>query len=292
MVVPPPPLSLLCIISIVTLYLMICYAVIGFIAKSEVLRVDHTREVDKPPTGLSLEELQKLRSFNHRINEGDEDSLSCAICLDDFEDFEVCKRFPSCEHVFHSHCIDLCNVNAWVLSHVNNNMGFERVMSANIQMKSTIILRNCLFKAAELWAAFCLFGTANCRFKGAEKWAAFLLFGSPEHCFNIAEKLYAYCLFGTGYAVISVESTTHEGGERRPRILWKNLNVDVVEAFRASVSEEISALVEESDANQMWNTLARIIKDATKVWLAGQRDPIQRTGNLGGLTRRCKPKSQ
>lgn len=107
MVVPPPPLSLLCIISIVTLYLMICYAVIGFIAKSEVLRVDHTREVDKPPTGLSLEELQKLRSFNHRINEGDEESLSCAICLDDFEDFEVCKRFPSCEHVFHSHCIDL-----------------------------------------------------------------------------------------------------------------------------------------------------------------------------------------
>ncbi|GKB77374.1 hypothetical protein Tco_0944269 [Tanacetum coccineum] len=89
MVVPPPPLSLLCIISIVTLYLMICYAVIGFIAKSEVLRVDHTREVDKPPIGLSLEELQKLRSFNHRINEGDEESVSCAICLDDFEDFEV-----------------------------------------------------------------------------------------------------------------------------------------------------------------------------------------------------------
>nr|GEW82302.1 zinc finger, RING/FYVE/PHD-type [Tanacetum cinerariifolium]GFA04836.1 zinc finger, RING/FYVE/PHD-type [Tanacetum cinerariifolium] len=99
MVVPPPPLSLLCIISIVTLYLMICYAVIGFIAKSEVLRVDHTREVDKPPTGLSLEELQKLRSFNHRINEGDEESLSCAICLDDFEDFEglnMASQLSSC----------------------------------------------------------------------------------------------------------------------------------------------------------------------------------------------------
>lgn len=106
MVLPPPPLSLLCIISIVTLYLMICYAIIGFIAKSDVLRVD-SHDVNHAPLGLSMEELQKLQCFNHRINAGDEESLSCAICLDDFKDFEVCKRFPSCDHVFHSHCIDL-----------------------------------------------------------------------------------------------------------------------------------------------------------------------------------------
>ncbi|KAJ0527407.1 putative transcription factor C2H2 family [Helianthus annuus] len=106
MVLPPPPLSLLCIISIVTLYLMIVYAVIGFIAKSDLFRVD-AHEVDHKPSGLSREELQTLRCFNHKINEAHEESLSCSICLDDFKDLEVCKRFPSCEHVFHSHCIDL-----------------------------------------------------------------------------------------------------------------------------------------------------------------------------------------
>lgn len=107
MVFPPPPISLLCLISIVTLYLMICYAVIGFIAKSEVFRVD-SRENDKSTPGLSVEELQKLQSFSHKINQGDEEeSLSCSICLDDFKEFEVCKRFPSCDHVFHSRCIDL-----------------------------------------------------------------------------------------------------------------------------------------------------------------------------------------
>ncbi|KVI06593.1 hypothetical protein Ccrd_015058 [Cynara cardunculus var. scolymus] len=72
MVLPPPPLSLLCIISIVTLYLMICYAVIGFIAKSEVLRLD-SHEVDRSlASGLSLEELKKLQSFSRRAHQGSE----------------------------------------------------------------------------------------------------------------------------------------------------------------------------------------------------------------------------
>ncbi|MFS7976621.1 putative transcription factor C2H2 family [Helianthus anomalus] len=88
------------------LYLVIVYAVIGFIAKSELFRVDE-HEVDYKPSGLSREELKMLRCFNHKINEAHEESLSCSICLDDFKDLEVCKRFPSGEHVFHSHCIDL-----------------------------------------------------------------------------------------------------------------------------------------------------------------------------------------
>ncbi|KAL8230852.1 hypothetical protein R6Q57_000630 [Mikania cordata] len=94
MVLPPPPLSLLCIISIVTLYLMIVYAIIGFISKSELFRVD-PHGADHPSSGLSRQELQTLRSFSHKINEGIEESLSCSICLDDFKEFEVCKRFPS-----------------------------------------------------------------------------------------------------------------------------------------------------------------------------------------------------
>ncbi|MFS7937425.1 hypothetical protein Hanom_Chr09g00819331 [Helianthus anomalus] len=47
------------------LYLMIVYAIIGFIAKSELFRVD-SHEVDHKPSGLSREELQTLRCFIKR----------------------------------------------------------------------------------------------------------------------------------------------------------------------------------------------------------------------------------
>ncbi|GJT42189.1 retrovirus-related pol polyprotein LINE-1 [Tanacetum coccineum] len=53
----------------------------------------------------------------------------------------------------------------------------------------------------------------------------------------------------------------------RSRILWKNLNGDAVETFRATIFEKLSTLGEDmsaSDAYQMWNTLARSIKDVTK----------------------------
>ncbi|MFS7998976.1 putative transcription factor C2H2 family [Helianthus anomalus] len=103
LLLPPPPISFICIISIITLYLMICYAVIGFLVKSRVA----SDEAERSSSGFSLEELKKLQCFNHRINKDDAESLCCAICLDDFKDFQVCKRFPSCDHLFHSHCIDL-----------------------------------------------------------------------------------------------------------------------------------------------------------------------------------------
>ncbi|GKE37338.1 retrovirus-related pol polyprotein LINE-1 [Tanacetum coccineum] len=53
----------------------------------------------------------------------------------------------------------------------------------------------------------------------------------------------------------------------RSRILWKNLNGDAVETFRATVFEKLSTLGEDmsvSDVYQMCNTLARSIKDAAK----------------------------
>ncbi|GKD39996.1 cytochrome P450 98A2-like protein [Tanacetum coccineum] len=56
-------------------------------------------------------------------------------------------------------------------------------------------------------------------------------------------------------------------GRAAPRIIWKNLNGDVAEAFRSIVSEGVSTQIEAistSDADSMWNTLASIIKDAAK----------------------------
>nr|GEU39070.1 retrovirus-related Pol polyprotein LINE-1 [Tanacetum cinerariifolium] len=69
---------------------------------------------------------------------------------------------------------------------------------------------------------------------------------------------------------------TFQGGGRRrrrreatgrPRILWKNLKGEAVETFRATVSEKLSALEEDMYArntNQMWNTLASVIRDVAK----------------------------
>ncbi|GKD32808.1 ataxia telangiectasia mutated family protein, partial [Tanacetum coccineum] len=67
--------------------------------------------------------------------------------------------------------------------------------------------------------------------------------------------------------VLFKKQRQRRAGTKRPRILWKNLNGDAVETFRATVSEKLSTLGEDlsvSDADQMWNTLARCIKDATK----------------------------
>ncbi|GJZ12282.1 hypothetical protein Tco_0547512 [Tanacetum coccineum] len=66
---------------------------------------------------------------------------------------------------------------------------------------------------------------------------------------------------------VNVRQRQRRAGTERPRILWKNLNGDAVETFRATVSEKLSTLGEDlsaSDADQMWNTLARCIKDAAK----------------------------
>nr|GEU82042.1 retrovirus-related Pol polyprotein LINE-1 [Tanacetum cinerariifolium] len=53
----------------------------------------------------------------------------------------------------------------------------------------------------------------------------------------------------------------------RPRILWKNLKGEVVESFRATIFEKLLALEEDmsvDNADQMWNTLAGVIRYAAK----------------------------
>nr|GEV27690.1 putative reverse transcriptase domain-containing protein [Tanacetum cinerariifolium] len=63
------------------------------------------------------------------------------------------------------------------------------------------------------------------------------------------------------------EAATKEGGDRRSRFLWKNLNKDMAETFKVTVFEKLSALEEDMStgtADQMWNTLAHAIKDTAK----------------------------
>nr|GEW42769.1 integrator complex subunit 11 [Tanacetum cinerariifolium] len=87
-------------------------------------------------------------------------------------------------------------------------------------------------------------------------------------------------------------------GSAASRILWKNLNGDVTEAFTSRVLEGVSEQIEAisaSDANSMWNILASIIKDAVKDSLGvamGPRRHIRLVRNLGGCVKRCNLKSR
>nr|GFA72940.1 hypothetical protein [Tanacetum cinerariifolium] len=55
----------------------------------------------------------------------------------------------------------------------------------------------------------------------------------------------------------------------RPRILWKNLNGEAVETFRATIFERLTVEdMSASNTDQMWNTLACVMKYAAKDSLA------------------------
>ncbi|CAN4085984.1 unnamed protein product [Withania somnifera] len=47
---------------------------------------------------------------DHHIGKG---ALECAVCLNEFEEEEMLRLIPKCDHVFHPECID-----AWLKSHV------------------------------------------------------------------------------------------------------------------------------------------------------------------------------
>ncbi|GLT67293.1 hypothetical protein SLA2020_396120 [Shorea laevis] len=56
--------------------------------------------------GLGREEMEKvLPIVNYNSNEMKR-SDDCAICLEDFQDEDLCRIFPVCNHVFHWNCID------------------------------------------------------------------------------------------------------------------------------------------------------------------------------------------
>ncbi|KAJ8536504.1 hypothetical protein K7X08_034905 [Anisodus acutangulus] len=66
--------------------------------------------------GLENSVIETLPTFtyaevkDHHIGKG---ALECAVCLNEFEDDEMLRLIPKCDHVFHPECID-----AWLKSHV------------------------------------------------------------------------------------------------------------------------------------------------------------------------------
>ncbi|XP_047315826.1 E3 ubiquitin-protein ligase ATL31 [Impatiens glandulifera] len=66
--------------------------------------------------GLDQTVIENLPTFPYsevkelKIGKG---ALECAVCLNEFDDEEILRLLPKCDHVFHPECID-----AWLKSHV------------------------------------------------------------------------------------------------------------------------------------------------------------------------------
>lgn len=63
--------------------------------------------------GISPEDLEKALPLVDYKSLGKTSDDECVICLEDFEDDELCRVFPLCKHVFHFHCID-----NWLRNHI------------------------------------------------------------------------------------------------------------------------------------------------------------------------------
>ncbi|KAJ8750157.1 hypothetical protein K2173_014072 [Erythroxylum novogranatense] len=72
----------------------------------------HHRPTNPPCKGLDPEIVKSLPVYSYHHVEV-KYQMECAICLGEFEEKESVKMIPSCEHIFHSDCID-----TWLKLHV------------------------------------------------------------------------------------------------------------------------------------------------------------------------------
>ncbi|KAI7984411.1 E3 ubiquitin-protein ligase ATL6 [Camellia lanceoleosa] len=58
--------------------------------------------------GLDSTSIDKLPTFVHRSmpSSNKEEETECSICLGLFEDEEIIKVLPKCQHAYHTHCVD------------------------------------------------------------------------------------------------------------------------------------------------------------------------------------------
>lgn len=67
-----------------------------------------------PHKSVILEHTDIRNIPTHRYIRGNRQSAECAVCLSEFEDNQVLRTLPKCNHSFHVDCIDM-----WLYSHPN-----------------------------------------------------------------------------------------------------------------------------------------------------------------------------
>ncbi|GMJ05244.1 hypothetical protein HRI_004193600 [Hibiscus trionum] len=79
----------------------------------EILNGFMAHLAERQDPGLSPEFLQQVSPCVSYKSLGETTSDECVICLEGFEQEEMCRVFPSCNHVFHSGCLD-----SWMRNHL------------------------------------------------------------------------------------------------------------------------------------------------------------------------------
>ncbi|XP_047950376.1 E3 ubiquitin-protein ligase RING1-like [Salvia hispanica] len=103
----PPPLSFICIVGILIVYVMCSYLIIDFISQDEESQDEYYSNAANYSSSyfhISVEELQEITCLCHNHNKGG--GSICAICLENLRYPQFCRVLPACQHQFHAHCID------------------------------------------------------------------------------------------------------------------------------------------------------------------------------------------
>ncbi|KAK4378993.1 hypothetical protein RND71_000855 [Anisodus tanguticus] len=116
-----PPLAIIIIVLIAALFFMAAFSIyIRHCTQSSTItgsvrRALSMRRRAAAARGIDASVIETFPTFtyaevkDHQIGKG---ALECAVCLNEFEDDEMLRLIPKCDHVFHPECID-----AWLQSH-------------------------------------------------------------------------------------------------------------------------------------------------------------------------------
>lgn len=108
-------------IAIVMILLLALFFILGFLSvysrrcgRNLPLRGSGGHNTNPPLGGLDPSVIESFPSFVYSTVKGHKlgnDSLGCAVCLNEFQDDETLRLIPKCDHVFHPDCIDF-----WLIS--------------------------------------------------------------------------------------------------------------------------------------------------------------------------------
>ncbi|CAN6581991.1 unnamed protein product [Malus baccata var. baccata] len=118
-----PPLAIIIAVLIAALFLMVFFSV--YVRRcSDTYQADtvraggsHTGRSRRGAAsrGLDATVLDTFPTLDYAEIKGlklGKEELECAVCLNEFEDDEMLRLIPKCDHVFHTDCIDV-----WLMSH-------------------------------------------------------------------------------------------------------------------------------------------------------------------------------
>lgn len=104
----PPPLSFLCIVIVLIIYVICCYLLIDFISydDQEDDYLGTSGQESRVPGGTIRLSIQELEEMSRVYSKTGSSCSICVVCLEKLKNAEVCRVLPNCHHEFHALCVD------------------------------------------------------------------------------------------------------------------------------------------------------------------------------------------